>query len=23
MIHERDRKTDGQTPYDGIGRDYA
>jgi len=27
MIHERDRhtdrQTDGQTPYDGIGRDYA
>jgi len=22
-IHERDRQTDGQTPYDGIGRAYA
>ena len=20
MIHERDRRTDGQTPYDDIGR---
>jgi len=22
-IHERDRRTDGQTPRDGIGRAYA
>jgi len=22
-IHERDRQTDTQTPYDGIGRAYA
>jgi len=22
-IHERDGQTDGQTPHDGIGRDYA